>query len=81
MPFYDICCKSVAPSETRYCATRDAGLGNLIPRSWEFLKVIGLFVGFIFLKNLGINIGNYINCSVKVFVFISVVSLIPTFSN
>ena len=48
-------------SNAQGCQTWD-----FIPRSWEFFKVMGFFLGFCFFKyNLGINPGNYAHCSVK----------------
>ena len=38
---------------------------DFVPRFGEFLKAMGFFLGFIFSKSLGINLGIYRNCSGK----------------
>ena len=55
---------------------------EFIPRSWEFLKMMGFFLGiYLFEKDLGINLGNYRHYSVTIVVFFSVALIILTFSN
>ena len=52
---------------------------ELIPRSWEFLKVMGIFLEVIFSKKPWDKSWDYRNCSVKFFAFVSVVLFIATF--
>ena len=44
---------------------------DFVPRSWEFLKVMGFSLEFIFFEeNQWINLGNFRNCSAVFFLFV-----------